>query len=174
MNPTTSKRRGIAAIISALPALVSTCFAWRRKSEEPLYFANSITSGVHGFGCLTKRTDGAITTRYLIGKRGSDDLHVVPCSSSSDLPYCVLTDEAVAAEDLINAQVLGQGDATQLVVAGGTIAFGDFLVTDAAGKAIKLPTAPGTYFIIGMALEAAVANDHVEFASCVPIQRVVS
>lgn len=52
--------------------------------------------------------------------------------------------------------------------ASGTIAVGDKLVVDSAGKVKPLPTAAGTYTVVGIALQAGASDELVEFAPLAP------
>src|SRR5882762_3098145 len=113
----------------------------RSSGRIRISFAN-IAEGTHG-GNITKKTDGAITTRFLLGKRGSDDDHITPCTAVTDIPLGIITDEAAAAEDLINVGLFGSSSETRKTILGGTVAVGDFITTDANGKGQKLPTASG-------------------------------
>jgi hypothetical protein len=65
-----------------------------------------------------------------------------------------IADGGTVAVRLRNAQ------GTSKVKLGGTVAVGDFVTSDAAGKLITTTTA--THTIVGMALEAGVANDFIE------------
>ena len=92
------------------------------------------------------------------------------------IPLGVANDEASAAEESVNVQLLGSKQGTVLMVASAPITAGDLLQAAAAGKVATLGTGGnGTYYIVGRALNAAAADgDLVEVAHCVPVQRVVS
>ncbi|MBI4024844.1 MAG: DUF2190 family protein [Verrucomicrobia bacterium] len=133
----------------------------------------NIAEGVHGSGQITKKADGALTTRYLLAKIGSDADHV-DAAGVADIPLGIITDEAAAAEDLVNVALLGAIKGTQRMIASAAITAGDLLVSAASGKVRTLPAAAATYYIIGRALIAASADgDTVEVAPSFPVQRVV-
>jgi len=157
--------------IKLLPLLIARVFQLRARTSPRLAFAN-IAEGTHA-GNITKKTDGAITTRYLLAKRGSDDDHITPCTAATDIPLGVITDEAAAAEEPVNMALLGSRGETLRITLGGTVAQGDFLTTDSTGKAQKLPATTGTYYIIGRALAAGVSGDVIEFDPIPAVQRVV-
>ena len=52
--------------------------------------------------------------------------------------------------------------------ASGTIAVGDKLVVDSDGKVKALPATAGTYTVVGIATQAGVADELVEFAPIAP------
>ena len=160
-------------IQSKLRAGLRTLLALRphRLLRQPIAFAN-IAEGTHG-GNTTKKTDAAITTRFLFGKKGSDDDHIIPCTASTDIPLGVITDEAAAAEELVNVGLFGSSSETRRITLSGTVVVGDFLVTDSTGKGQKLPVSTGTYYIVGRALQAGVSGDVIEFDPVTAVQRVV-
>lgn len=150
----------------------NSIFASLREKFQAPCFAN-IADGTHE-RAITRLTDAAITTRFLLGKIGSDANHVAACGVA-DIPLGVITDEANAAEDPVAVALFGATNETRKAVASAAIAAGDFIVSAASGKVRTLPGAAGTYYIIGMALVAATADgDVIEFDSCVPVQRVVA
>jgi hypothetical protein len=124
-------------------------------------------------GQKTYKATAAITSRYLVGKIGADAAHIA-VAGAADIPIGFITDEAEAAEDLVNVNLLGTAHSTQLGIASGAIALGAFVVADASGKVRALPGTSGTYYIIGRALNAPAADgDTVEIDPCAPIQRIV-
>ena len=83
----------------------------------------------------------------------------------------VITDGGAAESDVA---ILGTFAGTLRGKASGTIAVGNELVVDSAGKVKALPATSGTYTVVGIALEAAVADELVEFAPLTPAATVVS
>jgi hypothetical protein len=157
--------------LMAVLALLATC-VWLAK-RNPLTFLANIADGTHENG-LTKLVDAAITTRNLVVKIGTDANHVA-LAGVSDIPLGVATDEAAAAEDPVNVAHFGATTGTLLGVASAAIAAGDLVVAAASGKLRTLPTAAGTYHIVGRAIYAATGDgDTFEFAPTFPIQRVVA
>jgi hypothetical protein len=98
-------------------------------------------------------------------RRGRD------CDRHSPIGIC--TDEASAAELPVNVSLFGQTGTLKCLL-GGTVAAGDELAATTGGAVIKLPTATGTYYPFGRALQAGVSGDIIEFASYVPIARAVA
>jgi predicted RecA/RadA family phage recombinase len=135
----------------------------------------NIAEGVHGDGCITKLTDAALATRNVLVKIGSDISHVAVTTAGTEIPLGVVNDEASAAEENVNVQLLGQKQGTVLMVASAAITAGDLVVAAANGKIATLSASAGTYYIVGRALNAATTDgDLVEVAHCLPVQRVVS
>lgn len=133
---------------------------------------NAITTGRHECGGLALRSDAAISTRYLLGKVGSDAQHVAVVAAASDKPIGIMADEAEAAEALVNVQLLGSLEGTQIMVAGGDItAFAD-VYSDGAGKVVVEPSAAGTYWWVGRAVEAGSDGLEIEVIPRLP-QKVV-
>ncbi len=134
----------------------------------------NIAEGTHLDGKVTYLADAALSTRHLVGKIGSDASHVAACGTS-DIPLGTITDEATAAEDPVSVSVFGAAPGTRRGVASAAITAGDMVVPAASGKLRTLPGSAGTYYICGRALTAAAADgDVIEFAPCLPIQRVVA
>lgn len=156
-------------LLAAAAALASALRIDRRTHYE---FCN-IAEGTYPTGCMSKLADVALTRRHLLVKIGTDVNHVA-INTASDIPLGVVDDEAEAAEDPVNVQLLGQKEGTVLMVAGAAITAGAFVVGTAAGKVITLPGTTGSYYIIGRAMEAAGADlDVINVAHCFPILRVV-
>ncbi|MFH0878559.1 MAG: hypothetical protein V2A34_02490 [Lentisphaerota bacterium] len=133
----------------------------------------NIAEGTHEDG-LSRLTDAAITTRYLLGKVGTDALHVAACGASDD-PLGVIEDEAAAAEEPVNVQPLGAAKRTLKMVASEIIALDARVFTAASGKVQDLPTVNGTYYQVGRALSASGADgDVIEVDPCFPVATVVS
>jgi hypothetical protein len=128
----------------------------------------NIGEGRHTTGNISKLTDAAHTTRYLVVKRGTDDGHVAIANAQTDVPYGVATDEADAAEKPVNIFVCGPGEGTVFMVCNAALAIGDWLFVGAGmgGKVDKIAGVAGTYFPIGRALTATSAQgDLVEVAT---------
>lgn len=143
---------------------------FRSRRSWPVF--SNIAEGTHA-GAVTKQADGAITTRYLLGKIGSDINHVAVCGAS-DRPLGVLTDEAAAAEYYINVNLFGSAESTQRMVASEAITAGDLVYTAANGKVQNEPASAGTYYLVGRAITAAGADgDTIEVDTQEPIRVVV-
>ena len=83
----------------------------------------------------------------------------------------VITDGGATESDVA---IIGTFAGTLRGKASGTIAVGNKLVVDSDGKVKPLPATAGTYTVVGIALEAAVADELVEFAPLTPASTVVS
>lgn len=97
----------------------------------------------------------AMTTKkyYIVQLDASGNIEVG--EGATDLVVGVLQNKPDSGEAAIY-RFLG----TSKVIAGGTIAIGDFVTTDSAGKAVATTTDGDV--VIGRALEAADANDIFE------------
>lgn len=161
----------IAGVVLVLAAVALLSVAIKAKGVPLVGLAN-IAEGTHE-GNITKKADAAIAARFLLAKIGTDIDHV-DLAGVNDLPLGVITDEAEAAEDLVNVALLGSACSTLKGVASAAIAAGDLIVPAAAGKLRTLPAGAGTYSIVGRALQAAAAdNDVIEFDPIPNVQRVV-
>lgn len=123
-------------------------------------FANVGSEGQHLTGNITKRTDAAIATRYLLGKIGTDIGHVA-VAGAADIPYGVITDEAGAAEDPVNVFLLGAGKGTTKMIASAAITAGALLEPAASGKVATKGGGAGSHYVVGRALDAAAADGDV-------------
>lgn len=126
----------------------------------------NIAEGQRLTGNITRKTDAAIATRFLLGKVGTDGDHIA-VAGASDTPYGVITDEAGAAEDLVNVAILACTQGTLKVVndATGAIAVGDVIVPAASGKVKKIAAGAGNYYVVGIAMQTAAADgDQFEIA----------
>ena len=83
----------------------------------------------------------------------------------------LITDGGAANTDVA---VLGTFDGILRGKASETIAVGNKLVVDSDGKVKALPAAAGTYTVVGIALQAGVADELVEFAPMKPESVAVS
>jgi hypothetical protein len=141
----------------------------RMFARKRLLLAN-IAEATHGDGNITKKVDAAQATRHVLVKIGSDIDHVAVTTACTENPLGVTDDEAAAAEDNINVQLLGQKKGTILIV--GTATAGDLLEAAASGKAVTLTGGAGAHYIIGRALNTA-TDDLIEVAHCLPVLRTV-
>ncbi len=137
--------------------------------NEPIL--SNIAEGTHA-GNVTRVLEAAVTTRYLLARTGTGTDGIL-VATATNLPLGVITDEG-AIGDAVNVALLGSADSTRLVVANGNISAGALIVASTAGKVVALPSAPGTYYIVGQAISDAANGGLVEFDPCVPIQRVVT
>jgi hypothetical protein len=142
-----------------------------RRKNRRANFAN-IAEGAHTSGNITKLSDAALATRFFLVKIGSDSDHVAASAANTDIPLGVCTDEAPAAEELVNVALLGVANGTSKITLGGTVAAGDMLQSNGDGTAIKLLTTTGTFYNVGRALQSGVSGDTIEFQHTFPLKVV--
>jgi len=87
-------------------------------------------------------------------KKGADDDHVVLCSAATDLSFGLVASVTTTAEDLVEIATFGGGAKG---LAGGTIAQGAALTSDASGLLVSTTTENDR--IIAVAMEDAVSGD---------------
>ena len=83
----------------------------------------------------------------------------------------VITEGGAASSDVA---ILGTFDGVLRGKASGTIAVGNKLVVDSDAKVKALPATAGTYTVVGIALQAGVADELVEFAPLAPVSVTVA
>ena len=130
---------------------------------------NAITNvGVHPGGRFTATASGSVSEFTLVkfsatGVVAAND--GVPCGVA-------IHDETDGNE--VGVRALGGCDGTLRMIASAAIAAGAIVIADST-KVKTLPTAGGTYYIVGQALTAADADgDAVEVAPNAPIKIVVT
>ena len=83
----------------------------------------------------------------------------------------IITEGGGAASDVA---ILGTFDGVVRAKASGTVAVGEKVVVDSAGKVKALPATAGTYTVVGVALQAGAADELVEIAPWQPFSVTVS
>lgn len=137
-----------------------------QNEQNLVELPNAIADGTHETGCITKKCDAALTSENLIVKQGTDSDHVAVTAANTDTPLGIALSKTDAAEDTVGVALPGKAG-TKLAVASAAIAVGARVVPTAAGKIVTLPTAGGTYWVIGRALTAATADgDIIEIDDC--------
>ncbi len=135
-------------------------------------FSNALP-GTH-FGSITRLTDAAVSTRFLLGRAGSDEAHVALCGASN-VPLGVIDDTASAAGEDVAVQLLGSAGCTLRMVSAAAISAGSLVYAAANGKVSVLPSSAGTYYCVGLALIPATGADElIEVDPCVPVRTVVA
>lgn len=150
----------VLTILAALFSFPKRFVWWLSGVRLAANAANPSVAAQHQSN-VTKLADAAIATRFLIVKYGTDVDHAAITTAATDVPLGICTDEAAAAEDPVNVFLLGAQNFTGKVTLGGTVAVGDNLTSDGAGKGIKA-TVQGSQ-IIGQAMVAGVSGDLIEF-----------
>lgn len=128
----------------------------------------------HADGRITMLCDAEITLEFALVKFGTDGEHVAVTSDAEDKPLGQAYSKTDEAEQEVDVNVLGKGGDTKEFVAADSITYDDRLVPAADGKVQTLPSAAGTYWVIGRALEDASASDALEVDDCQPYPVVVS
>ncbi len=163
-----------------IPALLFGATVWVgqlwaqgfKNRRHGLVTANNIAEGTHT-NAITKLTDAAIGTRFLLVKFGSDGGHIA-VADAADKPLGICSDEAEAKDEAVAVQFLVATNETRKCVASEAIALTDDLYVAAGGKVSNLPTVPGTYWKVGRPLQTAAADgDVLEFESHAPVTVVV-
>ncbi len=98
----------------------------------------------------------ALATAYLIAKFGADDDTLAQATASTEELVGVFQHTTTTAGEEVRVML----DGISRVVLGGTVTRGNYLTSDANGKAVA--TAPGAgvnAYVIGQALASGVAGD---------------
>jgi len=98
-------------------------------------------------------TAGAAVGKHKIVKASSGK--VVQGAAATDLVFAVSLEAAAADGDRLDCEVIG----IALVKAGGTVAFGDYVVSDANGDGVAGTAATAKQRAVGIAMDSAVDND---------------
>lgn len=116
---------------------------------------------------------GSISQANLLGHHDSVNV-VKPCSLASALPFCTIAKDASAAGESVPCFLLGQVPHPIPMVAAGAVTVGTMVYTAASGRVQSLPSAAGTYYMVGIALQTATASgDEILVSSCIPQKIVV-
>ncbi len=105
----------------------------------------------------------ALVTAYLIAKFGADDDTLSQATASTEEHVGVFQHTTSAAGDEVRVML----DGISRVVLGGTVTRGNYLTSDANGKAVTAaPGAGVNAYVIGQALASGVVGDiipvHIE------------
>lgn len=160
-------------VMLAMVVLLALIVGWSVERGRRVIAVN-VAEGTRDTGARNYRADAAHVAPFLFVKVGSDAAHAAVIAAVTDVPLGVTRDQPDAAEDLFAVDLFGCTAGTKLALTGGVIAAGNEISSDAAGKAVVLPTAAGTYYVVGRALSAAASGGLVEFVPCYPRKVVVS
>jgi hypothetical protein len=161
---------GCLILAAILAAFIIPMVMMLRKSTRRRVRFNALGDGTHCV--LSLKADAAITTRFLLVKRGTDANHLAVIAAASDQPLGVATDEAAAAEDSVAVKLLGICKETVLMVAQGTILKDVDVYSYGDGTITVVPTVAGTYWKVGRSITASTVGLEIEVEPCVP-QKVV-
>lgn len=159
----------VGALLVIAIGISAVCYRACKYRGRIRTFAN-IAEGVHGDGRVTKKATAAIATRYLLCKLGADADHIAVSTVAGEKCHFVCTDEPAAADDYVEADVLGCADGTIRMVCGGAVTFGDALESVGNGK-VQPINVGANHYEVGTALQSGVLNDVIEVAHCHPIHR---
>jgi hypothetical protein len=169
----------IIAVIASLGLVLAGSCSTKRGSRVLAWLANNaILVNVTHKGCATAVADAPFTSRYLIAKRGAE-YYSIAIAGQGDTPYGVVPDMTPTTDtDLsypLPVRILGLNEDTERMICSGALAIDQLLTTDAAGQVRALPSAAGTYWVLGKAKTATVAQgDQVEAIPCFPYQVTVA
>lgn len=139
----------------------------QNKMEKNVLFSNS-TIGTH-CGSGTYAAAEKISSRHLLLKLlDGDGYPKVAVAEPGDRPFGVSDDEA-APSDFLAVRFLQSGETVKMVAAS-PITAGEFVYLTEGGKVQLLPSAPGSYSRVGLALTSALTDQLVEVTSCLPIE----
>jgi hypothetical protein len=135
---------------------------------------NALIVNITPKGRASAVADAAFTSRHLIAKRGAQT-YSIAIAGAGDIPYGVVPDMTPTTDtDLsypLPVNILGLNEDTERMIASGAIAIDSLLTSDAGGQVRAVPATAGTYWVLGKAKTAAVAqNDQVEAIPCFPYQ----
>lgn len=158
----------LAAVLAVF--IIPMVMMLRKKTRLRVRY-NALGDGEHHE--LSLKADAAITTRFLLVKRGSDANHAAVCAAASDEPLGLCTDEADAAEDSIAVKLLGVVKGTVLMVAQGVIAADVDVYSYGDGTITVEPTTAGTFWRVGKSRTAGAAALEMEVEPCRPEKVIV-
>jgi hypothetical protein len=144
-----------------------------------VFILSNVAEGTHPNGNLTYTASTAISSKYLFGAQTTTARQIALAgsgnTSTGTRAIGVVTDEADSAADPVNVQILGSSGSTMKALAGGTIAIGSTITSDSSSMAVAVSAqSAGTYYVYGIALNAAAAGDYVEFTPVVGVTQTVS
>ena len=147
--------------------LLAICSVFRLGAREEVCNAVSSTVGTHANGMVPLAAEEAITTRYLLVKKGTAADGILINAAATTRPWGVVQDEP-ASGDKATVALLGAATGTLKMIAGAACTAGAKVYTTTNGKVT------GTYaagaFCVGIAVTSAAADgDPVEVAHHIPL-----
>lgn len=140
--------------------------AVQNVQSKGLFTAINI-AGTHEDACFTRIAEGALATRHLVVKAGTDPATQVIVCGATDEPVGV-ADDAADDTERVAVQGLSGAGKTRLAIASEAIAAEARVYTDAAGK-VTDTSVTGCY-LVGRAKTAADADgDEIEIETCFPV-----
>ena len=165
----------LAAALTGLISKRGVVGYWSRSIDLA---NNAILVNITPKGRATAVADAAFTSRYLIAKRGANS-DSIAVAGQGDIPYGVVPDMTPTTDtDLsypLPVNILGLNEDTERMICSGAINIDQLLTTDAAGQVRPVPAAAGTYWVLGKAKSATIAQgDQVEVIPAFPYQVAVA
>ena len=118
---------------------------------------------------------GGVALSILMKSKIFEPEALIDIAGVADAPVGIMTDEADAAEKLVDVQLFGASSRTILMVASEAITAGSEVYTAASGKVQNEPVVAGTYYRVGLALTAAAADlDELSVDPRDPVKYIVT
>lgn len=143
----------------------------KMKPAKSVIFSN-VAEGTHLGGTLTYSASAAISGKYLFGQQTPTQGQIALAGSGNTSTGAraigVITDEASAAGDPVAVSLVGAACGTLKALAGGAISVGDLITADINSRAVSftaMASGAGTFYIYGIALNAAVSGECIEFVA---------
>lgn len=146
--------------------LLAIVSVFRLGAREECHNAISSTVGTHANGIVPLSAEEALSTRYLLVKKGSAADGILTCGATAR-PWGVCLDEP-ASGDKAAVALLGAAVGTLKMIAGAACTAGSKVYTAASGK-VTGTYASGAYCIGIAVTSAANDGDTVEVAHMVPL-----
>ena len=151
--------------LAALHLVRQTHLAHRSKKSR---LAMSNSDSTHETGQLTRIAEETLALRHLLVRPGTDPATQFLIGNQTLAPIGVCTDEPTSG-DYANVSLLS-APGTHTLYASEAIDAGEFLYTGADGKVQDEPSANGTYWRVGRAVETVGAAGHIEAETHTPIK----
>jgi len=121
---------------------------------------------------ITRTNDVAIAARHLLWQQGAG-AGTVALGAAAAIPLGTIDNIETGTALRQSILLLGKG-ATKKMVASEAITAGEAVYTAANGKVQDLPTAAGTYYLVGTAVTASTADDQIiEVRDIAPVKVVI-
>ena len=168
-------------ILAAALSLLAVIHRLYHQNRRVLAFManNAQLVNITPKGRATYLADPSVTfpSRYLLCSRDSAGYEYIVLCGTSTVPFGVVDDmtptqDTAPSSYPLPVDILGMCEDTKRMIAAGTIVIDNLVSPAANGQVQALPTASGTYWIIGKCKVPTVngAGDQVEVIPCFPYQ----
>jgi hypothetical protein len=159
--------------ILLLAILVVALLPWVIAQVKTITRGVAHNSLVHPDGKISLKPTAAITTRFLIGKRGAS-ASLVAVAAAGNVPLCIIEDTATADDVTLGTPLacalLGATVGTVRMVAAGAIAADVDVYSIGNGKVEDLAGAATGDYRVGRSVTAAAADgDEIVVVPCLPV-----